>query len=221
MPNSTMPTNTNSVQSLSVRIAVASRPVSSSIVQESASLLFARVTSSRVASQGGHCSCGHDSQASKIASESCHQRGKQQPWSIGPRPCGFPVRIRSRFPLCRSMLKTRISRTASASAASWETNSHARSKLRGIAKSSMKPMTSSTNPWTDPASSSLSTVIVARDVTGTPACEPAKRSTRYTASSRIAPEPASRLLRLNFSPSIGLNTAIFRPPTSKAYTLPV
>mmetsp|Transcript_100411 Transcript_100411/g.292691 ORF Transcript_100411/g.292691 Transcript_100411/m.292691 type:complete len:219 (-) Transcript_100411:780-1436(-) len=177
-PSSATPTKTSSVQSLSVTMEAASSPTSHTMSHVSGSLSQAFLARFREASRGGHCSCGHVDQASKMASLSDHHRGRQQPWSMGPRPWGFPRRSNSRLPLCRSMLKARMSSSASASATSWDTKSSARSRSRGIAKSSMKPIASSMKACTEPISSAPSTLMVAREVTGTPACCPAIRSTR-------------------------------------------
>mmetsp|Transcript_118746 Transcript_118746/g.369977 ORF Transcript_118746/g.369977 Transcript_118746/m.369977 type:complete len:247 (-) Transcript_118746:1158-1898(-) len=177
-PSSATPTKTRSVQSRSVTIAASSSPTSRTMLQVSGNFSYAFLARFCEASLGGHCSCGQDDQASKMASLRDHQHGRQHPWSMGPKPWGFSRRSSNKLPVCRSMLKIRMSSKASASAASWGTNSSARSLSRGMAKSSMKPIALSTKACTEPASSSPSTLRLAREVTGTAACEPAIRSMR-------------------------------------------
>mmetsp|Transcript_29698 Transcript_29698/g.78812 ORF Transcript_29698/g.78812 Transcript_29698/m.78812 type:complete len:231 (-) Transcript_29698:293-985(-) len=119
------------------------------------------------------------------------------------------------------MLKIRMSKSASASTDSLGTKEHARPTSRGTPKSSTKPIVSTTKACNEPSVISPWTAILARDVTGTPACDPASRSTRYAASSRNAPVPTCTPRRSKCSPVRGLNTATFSPRASRAYTVPV
>mmetsp|Transcript_47252 Transcript_47252/g.137524 ORF Transcript_47252/g.137524 Transcript_47252/m.137524 type:complete len:212 (+) Transcript_47252:302-937(+) len=211
-----MATLTSNVQSCNVTTDAAIKPTPRTISQTLGKRSWATFAKDRVTSEGSRCNCGQSIHASKLASPSNHHGGKQHPWSIGPKPWGFCCFKSSKFPECLSVFKTRMSNNASASATSCRTKALALDTSRGIAKSSMKPITSDMKAWTEPSKVRPPTSMLAREVTGTPARESHKRSTRYTASSLTWPSPAGTLFLEKFSPSLGLKTAIFSPPTSRA-----